>query len=95
MTVALLAQRRTRGRRTALLAVALAALVVIGAWATARTVQGDIAVDVARTLGSTDESIRIEVDGRDVTLIGPVSDRQRANVAGVAGVGQVVVQDAP
>jgi len=78
-----------------LLAGALAALVVIGAWATARTIQSDVAVEVARTLGSTDASIRIEVDGRDVTLVGDVSDLQRSRVAGVPGVDHVVVRDVP
>ncbi len=95
MTVALLAQRRTRGRRTALLSGALAALVVIGGWATARTVQGDLAVEVSRTIGATDESIGIEVDGRDVTLIGNVSEQQRANVARLSGVDSVTVRDTP
>ena len=95
MTVAALAQTHTRRKRTVLLAVLAAGLVVVGGLSTAQNIQDGIAVNVANVLGATQEKIDISVDGTNVTLRsdGVITADQRNAVAGVQNLRSLTVED--
>lgn len=97
MTVALLAQRHTRLRRSVAGAAFLAVIVFLGGLVLAQSLQNDLAADVRTSIGATTEPVLIEVDGRDVILRTPIplTVEQISRVSRLDGVASVMVEDGP
>jgi outer membrane protein OmpA-like peptidoglycan-associated protein len=76
----------------------LFALVVVGSWWTARGIESDVRIRAAAALREVDPAARLEVDGRDVHLLGlgtaPDPREAATAVAGLDGVRLVTTEDA-